>query len=192
MARRKRHNPKPIGKGAKIAIALGVGLGLTFLARRAFASEDEYGEGGTYAPGTPEQISLFEQAADRAGVPRWWARSPALFAILKSESGGKVGIPNYLWRPWVEKQGLSWDSSSWPAVWKVIREGNARPSYTGISSHAAGLGQLQPGNMNLYQPNGIKGVGKPLEEAIGMLRYIKARYGTMEKAWDFWQANHMY
>ena len=145
-----------------------------------------------YAPGTPEQIELFQAAAAYAGLPQEWATHKALYSILKAESGGKVGIPNYLWKPWLAKQGLPDDPSSWPAVWAVIKAGNAKPSVTGISSHAAGLGQLQPGNMKKYQPDGLQGVGDAFQEAVGMLRYIADRYGTMDKAWLYWQANSMY
>lgn len=145
-----------------------------------------------YAPGTPEQAELFRAAADVAGVPQSWATHPALLKILASESGGWVGTPNFLWDGWLKKQGLPDNRSSWPAIWQVIKSGQAKPSVTGISSHAAGLGQLQPSNMIAFQPDGLNGVGDALNEAVGMLRYIKHRYGTMDAAWAFWQAHSMY
>lgn len=151
--------------------------------------------GAKYTPGSAKQIALFEKAADIAGLPKAWASDPALHNVLNKESiGGKVGIPNYKWAPWLGMTSQQmWNTPSvWPKVWKVIREGNAKPSYTGINSHAAGLGQMQPGNMAKYQPSGIQGVGIPIEEAVGMLRYIEDRYGTPDKAWQYWQANSYY
>jgi hypothetical protein len=145
-----------------------------------------------YPPGSPEQIELFQAAAKYAGLPESWASHKALFAILSAESGGKVGNPNFLWNGWLAKQGLPNAPSSWPVVWAVIRAGNAKPSKTGITSHAAGLGQLQPSNMVAFQPDGLRGVGDAFNEAVGMLRYIRDRYGTIEKAWSFWQANSQY
>lgn len=147
-----------------------------------------------YPFGSPEQIELFTAAADYAHLPADWATHPALKYILAAESGnGWVGIPNYLWKPWMQDQGLDPnDHASWPAVWDVIRRGDARPSFTGINSHAAGLGQLQPGAMAKYQPDGIKGVGDPFNEAVGMLRYISDRYGTMDAAQEFWAAHQWY
>lgn len=191
--RRKQRNPST---GIKLAVAAAVGLGVFLFARKAFGSQtlisNDYPEGGTYQPNSPEQIKLFEEAAAYAGLPTEWASHTGLHHILASESGGKVGIPNYLWKAWTAKQGLPWDRSSWPEIWNVIRAGDAVPSKTGIKSHAAGLGQLQPSAMKKYQPSGLKGIGNPFEEAVGMLRYIKDRYGTIDKAWSFWQSHNWY
>lgn len=151
--------------------------------------------GAVYKPGSAKQIALFEKAAAIAGLPKEWASDTNLHNLLNKESiGGKVGIPNYLWAPWLgtTPKKMWADPSMWPKVWKVIRDGNAHPSYTGIQSHAAGLGQMQPSNMKLYQPSGLAGIGIPIEEAVGMLRYIKGRYVTPKKAWEFWQDNQFY
>lgn len=147
-----------------------------------------------YRFGTPEQIELFEAAANYAGLPTDWARHPALRYILHAESGdGWVGIPNFEWATWIKSQGLnSSDHKSWPAVWQVIRTGQARPSVTGISSHAAGLGQLQPSNMVKFQPDGLLGIGDAFNEAVGMLRYIQDRHHTMDQAKEFWEAHNWY
>lgn len=145
-----------------------------------------------YKAGTLEQIALFEAAAPAAGVPIEWARSPALGFILQKESGnGWVGIPNYLWAKWLGTTSTKmWaDPASWPKVWEVIKSGNAKFSYTGIKSHAAGLGQMQPSNMETYYPNGLAGCGDPYNEAVGLLAYMKDRYGTPEKAQAFWEAH---
>ena len=46
--------------------------------------------------------------------------------------------------------------------------------------------------MKKYPPSGLKGFGNPFEEAVGMQRYIKDRYGTIDKAWAFWQDHNWY
>ena len=147
--------------------------------------------GTTYKPGSAEQVRLFEKAAEIADLPTQWASDTSFHKLLAAESGGRVGIPNFLWAKWlgVSQQKMRSTPSLWPKVWKVLRDGKAKPSYTGISSHAAGLGQLQPAAMKDYQPSGVQGVGIPVEEAVGMLRYVKSRYGTPAKAWASWKAN---
>jgi hypothetical protein len=145
-----------------------------------------------YPPGSPEQIELFTAAAEYAGLPASWATHKALYKILAAESGGVVGRPNFLWIPWMAKRGLADVPNSWPTVWAEIRGGRAKPSLTGITSHAAGLGQLQPASMAKFQPDGILGVGDAFNEAVGMLKYIADRYGSMDKAWSFWQSHNFY
>jgi hypothetical protein len=148
-----------------------------------------------YKAGTPEQVALFTAAAKTAGLPEAWASDPDLQFILQKESlNGWVGIPNFKWAKWLGTTSTKmWaDPDSWPKVWEVIRSGNARPSYTGITSHAVGLGQMQPSNMELYYPDGLQGCGDPLNEAVGMLRYVSARYGTPAKARAFWEKNKWY
>ena len=146
--------------------------------------------GTIYKPGSPKQVALFKKAAAVAGLPEAWASDSDFQQLLGKESGGKVGLPNYKWAKYLgTTAGTMWATPSmWAQVWQVIRDGNAKPSYTGIGSHAAGLGQLQPSAMVKFQPNGLQGVGIPLEEAVGMLRYIDDRYSTPAAAWSFWQA----
>lgn len=205
MARRRRN---PEGNGLTAAVIAGLGL-LLLGGKKASAAPTEEPvptpptpspsalpteftqEGGRFKPGSPEQIALFEAAAKIANLPVAWASNKELQRILGIESlGGRVGVPNYQWAAWISKTTgkkvsirQMWDTPSlWPPVWKVIREGNAKKSYTGIGSHAAGLGQLQPSNMQPFQPSGVKGVGIPIEEAVGMLRYIADRYGSPDVA----------
>ena len=179
-------------------LAAGAAVAALLLLRRNAAAEPvDAGSGGTggdpfkltrYRAGTPEQIALFEAAADVAGCPRAWASDPDLHYIIKKESlDGFVGIPNYLWAKWLGTTAKTmWATPTlWPKVWELSRSGQAKPSVTGINSHACGLGQLQPSNMAAYQPGGIQGVGDPMNEAVGMLRYIKARHGTPANARAF-------
>ena len=56
---------------------------------------------------------------------------------------------------------------------------------------ARGLYQLTAANYH-YNPNGAASFGNAVEEAQGGIRYIRARYGTAEKALAFWQQHHWY
>lgn len=120
-----------------------------------------------YAPGSKRQIDLFRRSAEIAGVPASWAADPGLRYILARESGGIVGIPNYTYG-WRAKE-----AACWPAIHEQIRN---RVSTT--KSNATGLGQLLGSNVDQYYPSGRAGIGDAVEEAVGMLRYIEARYGT--------------
>lgn len=125
-----------------------------------------------YAPGSLGQISLFQQAATRVGLPTSWANSPGLIQILSHESNGWVGRPNYTYGERARNQAL------WPSVVNELRAG-----IVSASASASGLGQLLLTNVEKYYPSGRKGIGVPVEEAAGMLRYIKARYGDPDRAW---------
>lgn len=80
---------------------------------------------------------------------------------------------------------VAWASSS--ALTNIIRrESDGRVGLTNPKSSASGIGQLIDENVRRYYPSGRAGVGDPLEEAVGMLRYIAARYGTPERAWELY------
>ena len=56
---------------------------------------------------------------------------------------------------------------------------------------ARGLYQLTAANYH-YNPNGAASFGNAVEEAQGGIRYIRARYGTADKAVAFWKQHHWY
>ena len=56
---------------------------------------------------------------------------------------------------------------------------------------ARGLYQLTAANYH-YNPNGAASFGDAVEEAQGGIRYIRARYGTADKAAAFWRQHHWY
>lgn len=130
---------------------------------------------------------LFTSAARYIGVPDAWASSAELHAILAKESQGYVGRPNYQFGPLA---GLD-QQRRWPEIWEAIRNGTWRtilaPKFRdgprGKQSSATGLGQLTSTNVPSYYPSGLAGIGVALEEAIGMLAYIRSRYGTPQNAW---------
>lgn len=132
-----------------------------------------------YAPHAADTIALFERAAPLAGVPASWARSPGLHRILARESDGVVGQPNYTYGD------RRLDRSRWAEIHAELRAGRIT-----ARSSATGLGQLLLSNVDRHYPSGRRGIGDPLEEAAGMLSYIKERYGTPERAWQLYGVNH--
>lgn len=125
-----------------------------------------------YPPFSNEAKQLFSAAARQAGVPESWASSSGLHNILQRESDGNVGIPNYTYG------ARKSDPSRWSEVHAELRAGRIT-----ARSSATGLGQLLLRNVDAYYPNGRAGIGDPVQEAAGMLSYIKDRYGSPEEAW---------
>lgn len=131
-----------------------------------------------YAPGSTEQVGLFTAAAIPAGVSPAWASSSALISVLRHESDGWVGRPNYTYGDRARDHAL------WPSIWAELRAGNRT-----TSSSATGLGQLILENVDRFYPGGRSGIGSASAEAIGMLRYIKDRYGSPEAAYAYGMRN---
>lgn len=132
-----------------------------------------------YTPGSPEQIALFQEAARQVGLPEAWASDPGLINILRNESGGQVGIPNYTYG------SRSRDPSQWGSVHAELQAGQRT-----ARSSATGLGQLLLDNVDRYYPSGRAGIGNPVEEAAGMMAYISDRYGTPARAWSRYNTLH--
>ena len=150
-----------------------------------------------YEPFSPEARELFRQAAECADVPQEWAESDSLHRILRAESGGRVGIPNYTILLASTGAPAKNSPESWPRIHELLREGydaleealfeegsfirtnHSRMSY----SSASGLGQLLIRRADEFYPLGRAGIGNALAEATGMLAYIKNAHGTPERAW---------
>jgi|JI10StandDraft_1071094.scaffolds.fasta_scaffold185179_2 hypothetical protein len=132
-----------------------------------------------YAPGSAEQQALFREAAKLAGLPESWATSRGLQNILRRESDGVVGRPNYTYGERAQ------DPSQWGDIHDELKRGERT-----AKSSATGLGQLLLRNVDAYYPNGRAGIGDPLQEAAGMLRYIKDRYGNPDRAWRQYGKHH--
>ena len=132
-----------------------------------------------YAPGSQEARDLFRQAARNAGLPESWADSPGLHNILRRESDGQVGRPNYTYG------ARARDPSQWASIHDELKAGRKT-----TRSSATGLGQLLFANVDKYYPSGRAGIGDPLEEATGMLRYIADRYGSPDNAWAQYGRRH--
>jgi hypothetical protein len=157
---------------------------------------------------TDHELTLMENII--YGVP-----ATATAAKVPGESDGWIGRPNYKYPNKVWKIS---NVTLWPTVWAQLDAKAADPSASvnnfGISkrtakektetlangkvrawteysdpSHAIGIGQLQPSNIDTYMPGKTRverfaGVGNPVAETIGMLNYIYAVYDkSFEKAW---------
>lgn len=140
-----------------------------------------------YKPFSPEAIALFKEAAKIANLPLEWASDSSLHNILKKESRGEVGRPNYTYgqgsaglRFGVTTRNIAKRTDVWPQIWSELKSGRK-----GAKSTATGLGQLILDNTDRYYPSKRAGIGVPIEEAVGMLRYIAARYKNPQRAWDF-------
>jgi hypothetical protein len=140
-----------------------------------------------YVPYSDEAKALFREAATYAGLPESWAEYPGLHYILQNESGGWVGRPNYTFN-YIFGKNFNQPSrqAEWYKAWNIIAldetYAQAKARHPKFTSRASGLGQLQPGNTKKFYPDKLKGVADPLNEAVGMLRYIKSRYGSPQVA----------
>jgi hypothetical protein len=144
-----------------------------------------------YEPGSAEQIALFEEAAEYLGVPRSWASSNSLITLLKKESGGWVGRPNYEYghqsatrKNWDPEIYKTKNADQWPALWAHLRAGGEPPKGRG----ATGLGQLVLATAKEHYPDGLQGIGDPFNEAVGMLSYINARWKSPNRALECYEA----
>ncbi len=126
-----------------------------------------------YEPGSQSAIDLLTAAAVGAGLPASWGSSKAAHKILASESGGWVGRPNYTFGGVSKLARIA----EWPGVWARLKAGEVWTKST-----ATGLGQLLTSNVQKFYPAGLDGIGDPMNEATGFLRYIADRYGSPEVA----------
>lgn len=157
-----------------------------------------------YPPGSEKAKTLLRQALREANLPTEWADWLELHNILARESNGMVGIPNYTygWRkgqcadghkeackgPGIRKHK---NAHHWPSIWALAQQhiwpkksSTAMKDPGKLGSTATGLGQLLSKNVVKYYPGGLGGIGKPLPEAIGFVKYIFDRYGDPRVAWS--------
>jgi hypothetical protein len=135
-----------------------------------------------FRPKSESTKRLFQVAAATCGLPREWCENEALHEILWKESGGQVGRLNYTMK------GMSTNE------YKKVALNTATRNPFGVRSTASGLWQLLLSNIDRYYPSGRNGIGDPIEEAVGYLKYIKERYGSPEVAkqmyWRTWNYTH--
>ena len=188
---------------SKYLIAAALGAAAFLLSRKSSAASFEYdGVPNTerYLPHSPEAKALFAKAAAIAGLPESWATEPEAHNIMAKESGGWVGRPNYTYG----KVKSPNSRGQWPGVWaktrSVARQRRAQKKNVsmGHSSSATGLGQLlalpivhdngkiSASNVEKFYPDGLDGIGDPINEAVGFLRYIAARYGSPDVAYQMY------
>jgi len=118
--------------------------------------------------------------------------------LQEQYQGGRVktspkNIPNatIALRAAIEGAGFA-PEEFYPAYQIMMKESGGQvgvKNYEG--SGATGLYQLMPFNWH-YMPYGQGSIGDPYGEALGGMLYIKNRYKTPTKAWEFWQKNRWY
>lgn len=126
----------------------------------------------TFTPGSKDAQVLFMAACQAADLPKDWCNKESLHRILSRESNGVVGRLNYTIK-WHDVDSFKEQALSSPVnnpIW--------------ARSTASWLWQLLLSNVDKYYPDGRKGIWDPLNEAVGMLRYIKDRYGNPDVAWS--------
>lgn len=130
-----------------------------------------------FIPGSKEAQVLFTVAAQSAGLPKSWGTHAWLHRILSKESNGIVGRLNY-----------TIPKSYSPERFKELSLSRRNNNPIWVKSTASGLGQLLLSNVDKYYPDGRSGLWDPLNEAVGMLRYIHDRYGSVDVASDvYWK-----
>jgi hypothetical protein len=73
----------------------------------------------------------------------------------------------------------------------MAQESGGRVDVKNPVHSARGLFQLTAANYHL-NPNGARSFGNAVEEAQGGIRYIQQRYGSADKAVEFWRQRHWY
>jgi|6_EtaG_2_1085325.scaffolds.fasta_scaffold00557_3 hypothetical protein len=160
-----------------------------------------------YPPGSEKAKKLLREALSKEGLPTEWADWLELHNILKRESDGMVGIPNYTYS-WKKEtcadghkeacfgSGIKNKPHKWPELWRTARQHkwpkkneDQGKDANRLGSTATGLGQLLSKNVEVFYPGGSKrsrleGIGKPLPEAQGFVKYIYTRYGDPKVAWS--------
>ena len=126
-----------------------------------------------FKPGSSEALELFGKAARYLGLPEEFGTSDDLQYILDRESKGIVGKPNYTFG----ESHKNKNANEWAGIWDRLRKGEIWTRST-----ATGLGQLLSRNAKRYYPDGLQGIGDAFNEAVGMLSYIRKRYGSPEVA----------
>ena len=156
-----------------------------------------------------------EAARREEGMPEQWGRLPGLVGsrrdidgggLVSRESGGVVGRLNYkfefsrdpnfrLPQPWTEDidggknpenivAGINWVQNP-SHLRSASHPGRGVRLPDGINSSAIGLGQLLSSVGYANMPLRYNGYGIPMQEARGMLAYIKGRYGHPTAGYSF-------
>ncbi len=136
------------------------------------------------SPWSKEAIQLFTLAAITMNPSlsieeaKSWGMNSNLHRILSHESAGIVWRENYT----LKEAHISGNEMKKRSIERKDLDGNqlANREFWVIST-AVWLGQLTMSN-EWYLPNGRASIGIPLEEAIGMLQYIRDRYGNPDIA----------
>lgn len=102
---------------------------------------------------------------------------------------GKAGMPTGDHTNWMKQAHIP--RSDWAGIdYIVTHESGWNPRINNPSSGTYGLGQMQSYNLHYYTAHGSK--SNPIAQLMGMMDYIRDRYGTVSNAVAFWKQNHSY
>jgi len=119
---------------------------------------------------------LFKTACKIAKIDESWANNPYLHKIMLNESWWIVWNLNYT----IKGMDLS--------EYKRRSLNSKSNNPIGSKSTASWLWQLLLSNIDKYYPSGRKGIGNPIEEAVGLIRYIRDRYWNPDIAMSvYWR-----
>lgn len=142
-----------------------------------YAAPPSTGSGGQLEPYSAEAVAVFRRAAQVIGIDPGVAESEGLHYVLDRESSGWVGRPNYTFNRVLGDDYNDPDvNRDWSRAHDIVRRWSEYPDDMTPRSSATGLGQLLRRNVERYYPSGVAGIGDPIEEAVGMMRYILNRY----------------
>lgn len=149
-----------------------------------------------YAPGSNAAKDLARSACGVLGLPLAVADCDGLHHIMRRESGGYVGRPNYTIHLDGDRMSEIERAQDWPQVWDRLRSGDVLDLWPAGFSHstACGLGQLLSSNMRKLSPIGVEGYGDALAEMCALISYVLVRYRApgssavqaFEDAWRFY------
>lgn len=129
----------------------------------------------------------------------WGVNSPqasgAYTNYYKAEKDAKANPQNYATAKSAVSSAIT--AGGYPANWindvleLVARESSFNSNAKNPKSTAAGLFQFLDGTRKNYGGNSVNW-SDPYEQAKAGLKYIKDRYGTPQKALEFWDKNKWY
>lgn len=124
-----------------------------------------------------------------AQVGNGFFRFLAKLGRLFGAPAGQAGMPTGDHTHWMKQAGIP--RSDWAGInYIVTHESGWNPRAVNPSSGTYGLGQMQSYNLHYYTKHGSK--NNPIAQLMGIMDYIKDRYGSVGKAVAFWQRNHAY
>uniref|UniRef100_UPI003F570CE7 aggregation-promoting factor C-terminal-like domain-containing protein n=1 Tax=Lactobacillus acidophilus TaxID=1579 RepID=UPI003F570CE7 len=125
----------------------------------------------------------------KAKVGNGFFRFLAKLGRLFGTPAGQAGMPTGDHTHWMKQAGIP--RSDWAGInYIVTHESGWNPRAVNPSSGTYGLGQMQSYNLHYYTKHGSK--NNPIAQLMGIMDYIKDRYGSVGKAVAFWQRNHAY
>jgi hypothetical protein len=128
-----------------------------------------------------------------AGVQTVAARVPLAVARATRSENPTSMIPAQSDAALSQAMTLEGVPESWQSSLRFImaQESGGRVDVKNPVHSARGLFQLTAANYHL-NPNGARSFGNAVEEAQGGIRYIQQRYGSADKAVEFWRQRHWY